>query len=169
MTEENYFIRGFRDDEWKLLRDKRMEAMLENARFYTGTYEIEAAHAESWWRDGISRKDGKIFGLFAGLKLIGITGVFRNKHDASGNSAILGMSYIERAYRGRGLSALLYEARLDWARAAGYERVIVSHRDGNEASKRANAAFGFKWYESEEITYGNGDRALDHRYELALR
>lgn len=165
---EEYYIRGFRDDEWKLLRDKRLEALKSDSGVFLRNYDAEAAYGDERWINVIRLKDGKVFGLWHGVKLIGITGVFRDEHDASGKSAKLGMSYIERAYRGRGLSRLLYEARIEWARANGFERIIVSHRDGNEVSRRANAAFGFKWYASEEITYGDGNRALDHRYELKL-
>lgn len=168
MSNDNYFIRGFRDDEWEILRCKRLEAVAENAHVYLSSYDSEAARADKEWKDLIALKDGKVFGLFAGLRLIGLTGVYRNKHDGSGKSVMLGMSYIERAYRGRGLSAMLYEARLAWAKANGYERACVSHRDGNEASRRANAAFGFKWVATEETTYGDGTKALDHRYELRL-
>lgn len=168
MCNDNYFIRGFRDDEWKLLRNKRLEAVLENPKVYLGNYDSECALGDEHWKNLTAMQDGKIFGLFAGLRLIGLTGVYRNKYDGSGKSVMLGMSYIERAYRGRGLSALLYEARLDWARANGYERACVSHRDGNEASRKANAAFGFTWYATEETTYGDGTKALDHRYELRL-
>jgi GNAT superfamily N-acetyltransferase len=166
MSNDNYFIRGFRDDEWELLRSKRLEAVAENAHVYLGNYDAEAALSDEHWKNLIGMKDGKIFGLFAGWRLIGLTGVYRNKYDASGKSVMLGMSYIERAYRRRGLSAMLYDARLEWAKANGYERACVSHRDGNEASRRANAAFGFKKYATEETTYGDGSKALDHRYEL---
>ena len=72
-------------------------------------------------------------------------------------------------YRGRGLSKLIYEARLDWARINDYERVIVAHRNGNDASRAANQAFGFKLYESEKIEWFDGTKDLDCRYELFLK
>ena len=77
------------------------------------------------------------------------------------------MSYIDSEYRGKGLSALLYQARINWARTLGFERITVGHREGNEASKAANQKFGFVFLEKEEIDFPDG-RAFDYRYELKL-
>jgi RimJ/RimL family protein N-acetyltransferase len=166
LNHTHFSLRSFRADEWADLRDLRLRAVKAHSNLFLGSYETEAAFPDERWKSIIALEDGKVFGLYANGKLIGITGVFRNNHDPSGRSAKLGMSYIEPAYRGLGLSRLLYEVRLDWARAYGYERVIVSHRDGNEASRRANAVFGFKRFMSEDVTFGDGTTALDHRYEL---
>jgi len=54
------------------------------------------------------------------------------------------MSFIAPAYRGRGLSRLLYDARLAWIKARPrFKRVILSHAVSNEASRRAHRRYGF--------------------------
>ena len=58
-----------------------------------------------------------MFGLFDGDCLIGITAAFALAEDPAAQTAIFGMSFILPEYRGRGLSRLLYEARLEWTRA----------------------------------------------------
>lgn len=161
-------IRALREDEWMILKDLRLKAVRDNPRLFLCTYEQEAARPDADWLDLIRLDDRQVFGLFDGPRLIGLTAVFKFIHDPEGHTVKLGMSYIEPEYRGRGLSRLLYTARLDWARDKGFKRAIVSHRDGNEASRRANAAFGFAWYESEELEWAGGERDLDHRYELFL-
>lgn len=169
MSKKEIYIRGFREDEWQALRDMRLRALKEHQSVYTRRYEDEALVTEAEWKERTSQKDGKIFGLFEDWKLIGLTGVFKYIRDADGKSALLGMSYIDSAYRGLGLSRLLYEARLDWARAAGFERIVVSHKEGNEASRRANAAMGFKPTHIETTTFGDGSVAQQHFYELLLQ
>lgn len=169
METKDIIIRGFRSDEWALLRDFRLKALKEHQAVYTRRYEDEAAVSEAEWRERTNQKDGKIFGLFDGWKLIGLTGVFSYWGDTSGKSAVLGMSYIDKAYRGLGLSRLLYQARIDWAKAAGFERVVVAHKEGNEASRRANAAFGFKATHIETANFGDGSIANQHFYELDLK
>ena len=168
MSHIHFTLRAFRIDEWSKLRDLRLRALKENGGLFLRSYDSEAAYAEDRWKSLIDLENGRVFGLFADGNLIGITGVFSNEHDTSRKSVKLGMSYIDPAWRGLGLSRALYDARLAWARKNGFERAVVSHKDGNEASRRANAAFGFKWFASEEISYGDGSRALDHRYELNL-
>jgi RimJ/RimL family protein N-acetyltransferase len=169
MIKKEIYIRGFREDEWSLLREMRLRALKEHQSVYTRRYEDESLVTDGEWKERTAQKDGKIFGLFEGWKLIGLTGVFKYIRDEDGRSALLGMSYIDSAYRGRGLSRLLYEARLDWARAAGFERAVVAHKEGNEASRRANAALGFKATHTETTTFGDGSVAKQYFYELDLR
>jgi RimJ/RimL family protein N-acetyltransferase len=110
-----------------------------------------------------------VFGLFEGRKLIGITGVFTDRGDSSGATAIFAMSFIEPEYRRRGLSRLLYEARLDWVRAQPqFERVVVTHRESNEASGHANQAFGFNRVGRESRTWPDGAVEDDIIYELRI-
>ena len=162
-------IRSLIDSDWQDLRAIRLEALETHRGLFLRSYAEEAAYDEARWKALINHENGKVFGLFEGGHMIGITGVFRDKDDVSGKTAKLSMSYIKAEYRRLGLSRLLYHARLEWAQAAGFERAAVSHRDGNEASRRANQAFGFKWVSSEAIDWVDGSRALDHRYELKLR
>jgi RimJ/RimL family protein N-acetyltransferase len=59
--------------------------------------------------------------------------------------------------------------RIDWAKNyPSFKRLVISHRDGNEASRRANQAFGFKFIGKELIEWPDGGKAFDHTYELDL-
>lgn len=168
MDLKNIYIRGFRVDEWPLLRAKRLEAIKENGSFFLFSYEVVETYDESHWRNLILQTDGKIFGLFDGLKIIGLTGVFRDRHDESGSSAEIGMSYIDPAYRGRGLSRLFYDVRLDWAKNCGFKCINAAHREGNIVSKRALISAGFKWIGNEEKLYGDKTTGMSHKYKLIL-
>ncbi len=96
------------------------------------------------WESTIRGPAHRVFGLFDAGRLIGITAVFAWREDPSGESAILAMSFILPEYRGRGFSRLLYKARLDWARTVvQFKRVVVSHRESNERSRRAIERHGF--------------------------
>ncbi len=129
--------------EWSQLRDLRLRALEDAPGAFAVTYEEAAHRSESDWRTMITNPSRRIFGLFDGDKLIGITGVLTSSEDPS-DTAMLVMSYIDRAYRRRGLSSMFYEARLAWARAQPkLVRVVVSHRESNEASRRANQRHGF--------------------------
>ena len=165
----NITLRPFRPDEWKAVREIRLRALKNDPGVFLPSYEEGLAMPESYWLDLAAQKNSRVFGLYDGDSLIGLTSVFTDRDDPSGKTAKLAMSYIDRAYRGRKLSRLYYRARIDWARENGFTRIVVGHRDGNDASRGANQAFGFKYFESEEITFGGGIRAVDHRYELFLK
>ncbi|PZP56678.1 MAG: hypothetical protein DI586_02885 [Micavibrio aeruginosavorus] len=167
MELDKIYIRPFRKDEWELFKAKRLQALQDMPNVFLSTYGAAAAQRDEFWQDLIGAEKTEIFGLFDDQKLIGITGAFENWRDETGKTANFGMSYLDAGYRGKGLSRLLYQARIDWARAKGFEKVAVGHREGNEVSKAANQKFGFVFYEKEEIDFPDG-RAMDYRYELKL-
>jgi RimJ/RimL family protein N-acetyltransferase len=137
-------IRSLDVAEWPQLRDLRLRALEDAPGVYSATYEEVARRSETDWRAMITDPARQVFGLFDVDTMIGITGIFTSSEDSSGQTAVLVMSYIVREYRRRGLSRMLYEARLAWARAhPKLTRIVVSHRESNEASRRANQRHGF--------------------------
>lgn len=168
MTKEEIYIRKLEEKDWKLFRAMRIEATYAHANFFLDSGEVSEAKEDQFWKDRLTDQNGAIFGLFDGDNLIGITGAFRFRERPE-DTVILGMSYIKPDYRGRGLSELFYKERLDWSRhQSGIARVIVSHRKENAASKAANQKFGFIRYGEDEVTFGDGSRGMDIRYELIL-
>ena len=114
-----------------------------------------------------SFEEHRVFGLFSGGYLIGITGVFTSRHDPTGATALLGMSYIIPGYRRRGLSVLFYEIRLAWIESRPqFARVTVSHRLSNEASRRANQRFGFHLTSRTPNVWPDGTNEEEVCYEL---
>ena len=162
-------LRPFRSDEWEAVRAIRLQALKSDQGVFLPSYADGLAMPESYWKDLAAQNNSRLFGLYDGDRLIGLTSVFTDRDDPSAKTAKLAMSFIDPDYRGRKLSRLYYEARIAWARSHGFERIVVGHREGNIASRAAMLAHGFKYFESGEITYGDGAQAIDHRYELFLK
>ncbi len=79
------------------------------------------------------------------------------------------MDYVDAAYRGQGLSQLLYRARIEWALAhEPFRRLVISHREGNEVSRRAMLAAGFVFKDKEIISWPDGTQAEEWNYTLDL-
>ena len=168
---EQFIIRPFDPSEWEAFRDLRLKALKTEPAVFTATYERSSQLTAEHWRHYM-RRDAtqQVFGLFDGDRLIGITAAFRFRGDPTGETAILAMSYIEPEYRGRGLSSMLYQARLDWIRAQPhFTRVIVGHRESNEVSKRANQRFGFEYIGRETHLWPDGVTEDELLYELNIR
>lgn len=166
MSNSNIHLIRWTKDNWQEFKAIRLQAVGDRPDVFLSSYETTLAQPDNYWIDTLTSLDGAVFGLYDGATIIGLTGVFRYRESPQ-DTAILGMSYIDPAYRGRGLSRMFYEARINWARAQdGIIRVIVSHRAGNDASRAANQAFGFVSTGQSTKIYGDGQEAINHEYEL---
>jgi RimJ/RimL family protein N-acetyltransferase len=78
-------------------------------------------------------------------------------------------SWLDPNFRGKGLSELMYQTRIDWAkRQPTVERIIVSHRASNFASKHAILKHGFVRTHSTEKIWSDGLTDDDVHYELKI-
>jgi RimJ/RimL family protein N-acetyltransferase len=145
-------------------REIRLRALQANPEVFCSTYAREAAWTAEQWRERYEDPGCGIFGVYDETgRLVGMTGVYR-----SGESGILWGSWLEPEARGLGASELMYRARLDWARHQGLRRVLVSHRQSNEASRRANQRHGFVRTGAEPRVWPDGATELEVLYELVL-
>jgi GNAT superfamily N-acetyltransferase len=150
-------IRALDSAEWAAFRDFRLQALKADPGVFGSSYETEVTSTAEEWQRTVAGSGNQVFGLFDGERLIGITAAFTWREDPSGETALLAMSFILSEYRGRGLSRLLYEARLDWIRKrAQFKRAVVFHRESNEASRRANERHGFLPISRKPHTWPDG-------------
>ena len=131
--------------------------------YFLDTPEQTLEIPETEWQRRIHSDQSCAFGLFHNRELIGITGIF--KAPDTPDVAKLVMSYIKPEYRGRGLSALFYQVRLEWARVQpDIKRLQVSHRKGNEASRKAILSHGFVLDSTEPRQWPDGTIEADFIY-----
>ena len=108
-------------------------------------------------------------GTVGGDRLAGLSAVFGWREDKSGKSALLAMWYMDAAHRRGGDFTKLVQASIDWAEAQPcFERIVVSHREGNAASRRVNQKFGFYHTHTHSELWPDGVRAKQHFYERQI-
>ncbi len=165
----DYSIRKLDVDDWPIFKQIRLEALSTDPFVFGSNYVAEAEHSDDVWRDGLNSQDGAIFVLFEGDAPIGMTGI-GVKHDGpTGTTALLWGSWLAPKVRSRGLSKVFYEARIGWARQhPTINRVIVTHRASNLASKFANQKFGFVRTHVTEKVWNDGTKEDEVHYELIL-
>ncbi|MBB5637107.1 RimJ/RimL family protein N-acetyltransferase [Pedobacter cryoconitis] len=146
-----YSIRRLREDEANLYKFMRLEAIQMEPAMFRCTTPAETDLTDAEWVERV--KDPRsVFGLFANDELIGLTSILLlNEHEG-----YLGQSYIREPYRGKGLSALLYQVRMARAAELQLTRLSVSHRESNIASKAANQRFGFRYSRRETCNWQDG-------------
>jgi GNAT superfamily N-acetyltransferase len=165
----SYSIVHLNPDDWQILKKIRLEALSLEPQAFGSNFEKESSYDENKWREFIGEplsKDRAIFILINGDNVIGLTGIVRSKENLE--DAVLIASYIQKQYRGKGLSKILYEARIDWARRNSFSGVIVSHRQSNIASKMANQKFNFQYTGSADKVWIDGKSEKQLFYRLSL-
>jgi RimJ/RimL family protein N-acetyltransferase len=167
MPENQYTIRQFMPEDVEQYKSMRLEALQQDRGMFCNSYEYEASFPQEQWTARLSNPDRACFGLYCGNELIGITGIVvadKEKPD----EAHMTQSYIRKEYRGKGLSILLYEARLAWAKAHQIKCLKIGHRASNLASRAANQHYGFTHTHSEPNTWPDGKTEDMFYYELIL-
>jgi RimJ/RimL family protein N-acetyltransferase len=166
ITKGDYTLRRMLPSQWEDYRKIRLEALSSNPEMFGSNYTKEAAYSREEWISLLENESRAIFALYYHDSLIGLTGVVLDRDDES--TAILIASFIKTPHRGRGLSSLFYQVRIDWARQKKCKAIVVSHRAGNEPSKLANQRFGFKYDYTRKVLWPDGVSADELMYSLKL-
>ncbi|HEX8289454.1 MAG TPA: GNAT family protein [Pyrinomonadaceae bacterium] len=166
----NISIRQINVDDWLIFSEIRLKALQTDPLVFGSSYEKESQFIEADWRERLEARDSAVFMLFADETPFGITGVSVFRDDPTKRTAILWGSWLAPEFRGKGLSDLMYKARIDWAKAhPGIERIIVSHRASNLASKYANQKQGFVFTRVHEKVWADGAVEDEVCYELHIK
>lgn len=160
-------VRPLNEEDWEIFSKIRLDGLKECPSVFGARLEDEEKYKPEEWQAWLRRKNGRVFGLFNTNQIIGITGVVTDRENQDTGRLIA--SYIKPTYRGKGLSNLLYQARLDWAKAyPSWKKLWVGHRDGNEPSRRANQRHGFVFMHRLPKTWPDGTSGDELCYELDL-
>jgi len=161
-------VRRLGPADWIPNREIRLEALTEfPGNYFTSLAEAEA-RSDAKWREMLADPKMAIFGLYDSDALAGLTAIYIANDDPTGKTAGFAMSYIRPAWRGQGHAATLHKARLDWARANGMTRIIVSHRASNEPSRKAIERSGFTRTGAVLHLWPDGVEEDNVEYEMRL-
>ncbi|WP_164723269.1 GNAT family N-acetyltransferase [Chryseobacterium aureum] len=161
---EGYQIRQLTGEEWPLYKKMRLEALKNEPAMFRVTTPPEVDLNDNDWKERLDLPRA-VFGLYYNDILIGITSIILlNKKEA-----YLGQSYIIKEHRGKGLSSLLYNSRIAWAKNMNLNQLLVSHRESNVASKAANQNFGFIYTHREPCQWQDGHQEDVLYYRLSLK
>lgn len=162
MMSQEFNTRALNSDDWKALRDVRLEALRFFPQNFGARYADEVRMEKQGWIDRIEQPDSRIFGLFHADRLIGTNGVV--KQDDT--TALMIMWYMRCGYQGQGLFSDVVKAGIDWAESQPhFNKICVGHRDGNEASRRTNQKHGFTYIGREPHVWPDGKTVDLVKYE----
>jgi RimJ/RimL family protein N-acetyltransferase len=163
-------IRQLKENDWHEYYQIRLTALQTDPNVFGSNYEKESQMTEAEWRSRLEAKDNAIFLLYENETAIGMTGVSINWNDQTRKTALLWGSWLAPQFRGKGLSQLMYQTRIDWAkRQPTVEKIIVSHRASNLSSKYANQKHGFVFTHTVEKIWTDGKAEDEIFYELKIK
>ena len=138
-----YQIRKLQSADWDLLRIVRLRALADSPDAFSTRLAEDQALGESEWRSRAGDEsvaqylaispDGTGLGMAVGARHTGY-------EKAAG---LFGM-WVAPEVRGRGIGRSLVMAVVDWARQAGYVRILLDVGDANAAAIRLYDGCGFQ-------------------------
>jgi GNAT superfamily N-acetyltransferase len=133
-------IRRAFEDEWRTVREVRLEALREAPYAFASTYKREAPLDEAGWRRRV--RGAAWFVAWDAGEPVGIAGAFREERTAAAERHLVGM-WVAPVWRRRGVARALCEAVARWAREDGAQVLSLWVAEGNDAARRAYQRFGF--------------------------
>ena len=165
-TQADYSLRRLLPVDWRSFKRIRLEALATDPSVYGSNLVKESGFPDEQWQQRLAQPGSAYWGLFQTEELVGLTGIYSDPELPE--EAKLIASFIRPVHRGKGLSALFYTARVDWAKEKALKRLIVSHRAGNDSSRAAIQLAGFRYTHSEDQHWPDGRDAGHLFYSLEL-
>lgn len=133
-------LRFLRQDEWQLLREVRLAALLDCPSFFLSTYEQELQYDEERWRTELA--GGRwLVDLHEGRPsaLLGAAA----EADIGKNEMYLSYLWVTPERRRSGIATGMVTTMLDRLRESGVERAWLWVLDGNDPARRLYENIGF--------------------------
>ena len=132
-------VRRVDEDDWSIYRRVRLEALREAPYAFGSTYAREKDRPEADWRSAVKTRTRLV--AESGATVVGTAS--GGDGDATGMAALTAM-WVDPRFRRQGIGALLLQAVIDWAKRAGYSRLILWVVDGNVNAERLYEREGFR-------------------------
>ncbi len=134
-------VRPLLPDDWRILRDLRLAALLDAPYAFGSTYESTAGRTEQEWRTWPIH--GVAFGAFLGGEPVGMVGALPMPTDPA--TVHLIAMWVAPAGRGTGLGDALIDAVVAWARGRGCVSVFLEVATGNDRAAALYLRNGFAY------------------------
>lgn len=163
-------VRQLRPQEWPRYRTLRLTALQDSPDAFASTWESSRARPDADWAAfvaGAQASDGErlLVAEVAGA-FVGLLWCRRAPHDPA--LASLYQMWVAPTSRGQGVGRALLRDALDWARAAGVQRVGLDVTVADSAAWRLYLGLGFRPH-AAPAPLRDGSALLAQSMELRLR
>ncbi len=163
------YARVLKSSDCEAFRAIRLEALERIPRVFAASYEEEKNYTLAEWQQRCTETNDRcVIGIFNSGGLIGMTAAMKWDEDPTGKAVLFRSSYIKPEHRRHGLSALLCESRIEWARQRlHFDTGLFFHREGHWIAGLVTS-LGAKYWKTVPMQWANGETAngLWYRYDL---
>lgn len=127
------------------LIDRVYEVACESYPDIPGEEDVEMPSFDDWLAKDMSGPGDwpeAVFVALAGEEVVGYSKLSLTK--AQPETAHHDMTGVKRAWRGRGIAGALKTAQIQWAKRAGYTRLVTRNEERNVAIQRLNRRLGYR-------------------------
>jgi GNAT superfamily N-acetyltransferase len=135
-------VRPVTGDDWEILRQVRLAAMLDSPEAFGSTYERELSFTEARWRDRIARSPWWL--AWRDGEPIGLIGAFTIDPESAPTDRHVVSMWVDPAARRQRVAWLLLDIVASWALHDGAASLSLWVADGNEAATTLYEAYGFE-------------------------
>ncbi len=136
----SYVVRAVSEGDWRVLRRVRLQALADSPTAFGTTFAEASAFAEDRWRERAKGSaTSRQFLAWLGGEPVGIAGVF----DEGDGSAQVVSVWVRPDHRGKGVARTMTTAAVDFAAAAGFNRILLWVTDGNATARALYERLGF--------------------------
>lgn len=148
MEEKEVSIRHAVAEDAEPYRELRLEALKNHPDAFGMDYEVVLSRPEEYWTNTltINPEEKALYFAFAGEKLIGMTGIYKNMGKKARHSANVWGVYVRKGWRGKRISEVLLRSCLGWAREQGLSIVKLAVVTSNTSALKTYERCGFSIY-----------------------
>lgn len=100
---------------------------------------------------------------------VGLSGIYFEAGNPRSATGHMVSTFIMPSYKGKGLSHLLYEARIEWAKKhPTLERLMLEQRKSNKIIKMVHQKHGFIFLRDSKVRFADGSDVPTEVYDLKL-
>lgn len=176
MDENGYQVRRFRTEQWRELREIRLEALKDTPIGFAEWYQDALALPDEVWQERTKRSaeapDSALLAAFdARGRIVGTAGAFTKAESSvtDGKELVVYGVYVSPDHRGAklGVASLLFDAVIRWAREAGGADVVtLTVHERNDRAHAFYRRYGFAdTGATEPYSLDNTASLIEMRYE----
>ena len=157
-------------NDWQMLKQIRTDAVNSHSDVFAPSIHPEKL-SDDEWKNRLSNPASVSFVIIdeKTQAVVGLTGVYLEGGDANSEAGHMISSFIKNSHKGTGLSKLLYQARIDWAKKHHrLKRLVLEQRETNTGIKCVHQKFGFKFLQKSQCKFADGTIAKTEIFELNL-
>ena len=158
--------------DWKAYKQLRLNALKEEPAAFFTRYSSQVLVPDLEWKERLSKyteKKGNWM-VFARIdkNFVGMMGAYQTKEDFKRKGVHLMAVFVDKKYRGKGISKTLLAVLLKELKKAQVSVVALGVNCTQKAAIRLYKGFGFVLFNKKRVVLGDGKRHTEYFMRLRL-